>query len=112
MEPSELIPVGCTLHQWGSYRRTVRAWNHGTHPPPEPREIARAGSCMEPKDLIRLPPVQCVSMRARHGTDGIHPGRLLQPIQPDGHSVINWRALNVGDMDPTLHDQMTGTTRE
>ena len=30
---------------------------------------------------------------------------------PDSHSVMNWRVLNVGDMDPTLHDQMTGTTR-
>ena len=30
---------------------------------------------------------------------------------PDSHNVINWRVLNVGDMDPTLHDQMTGTTR-
>ena len=33
---------------------------------------------MAPKELIRLPPVQCVRKRARHGTVGIHPGKLLQ----------------------------------
>jgi hypothetical protein len=30
----------------------------------------------------------------------------------DLHNVSNKRVSNVGDMDPTLHDQMTGTTRE
>ena len=111
MEPSELIPVGCILHQWGSYRRTVRAWNHGTHPLPSRGRLHGQAVAWHPRNSSAYPPCNVLVCEPdMEPTESIL-ASCCNLSGPDSHSVINWRVLNVGDMDSTLHDQMAGTTR-